>query len=160
MKYIFKNQSFRFIRLSVRNPFTFLMAFGMMAVLVAGCSSSTSANGDDENGNSEKETRTFDLMLSADGSTKIGTATTEIITPDDDAYIDEGFFITLDISASDFEPPYEIDMNNNSGVCGTWDVQDGEKAEMPCDYDEFLDNPVDLTVTSEDGDGVEAYPVE
>lgn len=132
------------------------MAFCLVTAMFAGCSSSTSAN-EDEDGNSEKETRTFDLMLSADGSTVVGTAETEIITPDSDAYIDEGFFITVNISASDFEPPFDIDMNNNSGVCGTWDVQDGEKAEMPCDYDEFLADPSGLKITSEDGSGVEAY---
>lgn len=133
------------------------MAFGLVTGIFAGCSSSTSAN-EDEDGNSEKETRTFDLMLSADGSTVVGTVKTEIITPDSGAYIDEGFFITLDISDSGFEAPFDIYMNG--GQCGTWDVQIDEKAEMPCDYDEFLSNPADLTVTSEDGDGVEAYPVE
>lgn len=132
------------------------MAFGLMTSLLAGCSSSTSAN--EEDGDSENETRTFDLMLSSDGSTVIGTATTEIITEESDAYIDEGFFITPDISDSGFQAPFDIYMNG--GQCGTWDVQDGEKAEMPCDYDEFLSDPSDLTITSEDGNGVEAYPVE
>lgn len=128
-----------------------------MTAMIAGCSSSTSVN--EEDGESDKETATFDLMLSSDGSTVVGsTATTEIITEDSNAYIDEGFFITLDISDSDFEAPFEIFMNG--GQCGTWDVQDGEKAEMPCDYDEFLSDPADLTITSEDGNGVEAYPVE
>lgn len=130
------------------------MAFGLMTAMFAGCSSSTSAN-EDEDGNSEKETRTFDLMLSADGSTVVGAAETEIITPDSDAYIDEGFFISLDISDSDFEAPFDIYMNG--GQCGTWDVQVDEKAEMPCDYDEFLADPSGLKITSEDGSGVEAY---
>lgn len=126
-----------------------------MSVLITGCSSSTSVNEDET---SEKETRTYDLMLSADDSA-IGILTTEEITPEDDAYIDEGFFITLNISATNFEAPYDLSLNSNSGVCGTWDVQGGEKAEMPCDYDQFLSDPANLTVTSEDGDGVEAYPV-
>lgn len=133
------------------------MAVGLITAMLAGCSSSTSANDDDEEENSEKEIRTFDLMLSSDGSTVLGTAATEIITPDDDAYIDEGFFITLDISDSDFEAPFDISMRG--GECGTWDVQVGEKAEMPCDYDEFLDDPSGLKITSEDGSGVEAYAV-
>lgn len=150
MKYLRKNR----FRLSFTKLFIVLMAFGMMASMLAGCSSSTSANEDDED-NSEKETRTFDLMLSADGSTKVGTATTEIITEDSDAYIDEGFFITLDISASDFEAPFDISMKG--GQCGTWGVQDGDKAEMPCDYDEFLADPSGLKITSEDGSGVEAH---
>lgn len=152
MKYFYKNH----FHLSQTKFFTFLMAFGLMTAMFTGCSSSTSANEDEK---TENETRTFDLMLSADGS-KVGTATTEIITEESDAYIDEGFFITLDISASEFNPPFDINMNTNSGFCGTWDVQDGEKAEMPCDYDEFLSVPADLTVISEDGDGVEAYAVE
>lgn len=152
MKYFYDN-----FQSSLTKSFLILMAFGLMTALLAGCSSSTSANEDDD-GNSENETQTFDLMLSSDGSTKIGTAITEIITEDSDAYIDEGFFITLDISDSGFQAPFDISMRG--GQCGTWDVQDGEKAEMPCDYDEFLSDPADLTVTSEDGSGVEAYPVE
>lgn len=134
---------------------TILAVFGLITAFAA-CSSSTSA--DDEEGPNEKETRTFEVLLAADGSTQVGTATTEIITPEDDAFIDEGFFITLDISSSDnFEPTYEINMNHSSGLCGTWDVQNGEKAEMPCDYDEFLDDPTSVIVTSEDGSGVDAY---
>lgn len=132
------------------------MALGLMTSLFTGCSSSTSVN--DEDGEAGNETATFDLTLSGDGSTVVGTATTEIITEDSDAYIDEGFFITLDISDSGFQAPFDIFMNG--GQCGTWDVQDNEKAEMPCDYDDFLSDPADLTVTSEDGNGVEAYPVE
>lgn len=132
-----------------------LMAFGLMATMFVGCSSSTSAN--DEDGDSNNETRTFDLMLSSDGSTKVGTVTTEIITEDSDAYIDDGFFVTLDISASDFEAPFDISMKG--GQCGTWDVQVDEKAEMPCDYDEFLADPSGLKITSEDGSEVEAYAV-
>ena len=152
MKYLCNNR----FQLSSSTSFLILLAFGMMATVFAGCSSSTSAN--DEEEKSGNETATFDLMLSSDGSTVVGSATTEIITEDSDAYIDEGFFITLDISDSGFQAPFDIYMNG--GQCGTWNVQDGEKAEMPCDYDEFLSDPTDLTVTSEDGDGVEAYPVE
>lgn len=133
------------------------MAFGLVTVALAGCSSSTSANDDDDGKSSENETQTFDLMLSADSSTKVGTVETEIITEDSDAYIDDGFFITLDISASDFEAPFDVSMKG--GQCGTWGVQDGDKAEMPCDYDEFLDDPSGLKITSEDGSGVEAYAV-
>lgn len=149
MKYFYQN---RFHSLTSKS-FIILVAFGLMTALLAGCSSSTSAN--DENGDPENETQTFELVLSSDGSTNVGTATTEIITPDSDAYIDEGFFITLDISAADFEAPFDISMRR--GQCGTWDVQVDEKAEMPCDYDEFLADPSDLKVTSEDGSGVEAY---
>lgn len=127
-----------------------------MTAMLAGCSSSTSAN--DGDGDQNNETRTFDVMLSADSSTKVGTATTELITEESDAYIDDGFFITLDISESDFEAPFDISMNG--GQCGTWDVQVNEKAEMPCDYSEFLNDPSGLTITSEDGSGEEAYAVE
>lgn len=151
MKFFYKNR----IQSSIIKSFTILMTFGLMTVMFAGCSSSTSAN--DEDGDSNNETRTFDVMLSADSSTKVGTATTEIITEESDAYIDDGFFITLDISASDFEAPFDISMKG--GQCGTWDVQVDEKAEMPCDYDEFLADPSGLKITSEDGSGVEAYTV-
>lgn len=151
MKFFYKNR----IQSSIIKSFTILMTFGLMTVMFAGCSSSTSAN--DEDGDSSNETRTFDVMLSADSSTKVGTATTEIITEESDAYIDDGFFITLDISASDFEAPFDISMKG--GQCGTWDVQVDEKAEMPCDYDEFLADPSGLKITSEDGSGVEAYTV-
>ncbi|MDZ7718415.1 MAG: hypothetical protein U5K72_06290 [Balneolaceae bacterium] len=154
MKYYYQNC----LQSSIIKSFAMLMVFGLMTSVLAGCSSSTSANEEDKD--SEKQTRTFDLILAADGSTVVGTATTEIITEDDDAYIEDGFFITLDISGSEFDPPFDIDMNTNSGFCGTWDVQDGEKAEMPCDYEEFLSDPGELIVTSEDGDGVEAYTVE
>lgn len=151
MKYTYQNCFLS----SITKSFIILMAFGLMTAMFAGCSSSTSAN--DEDGDSDNETQTFDLMLSADSSTKVGTATTEIITEESDAYIDDGFFITLDISASDFEAPFDISMKG--GQCGTWDVQVDEKAEMPCDYDEFLADPSGLKITSEDGSGVEAYAV-
>lgn len=149
MKYFFQTR----IQSSITKSFIIFMAFGLMATMFSGCSSSTSAN--DDNDSSNNETRTFNVMLSADSSTKIGTAETEIITEESDAYIDDGFFITLDISASDFEAPFDISMKG--GQCGTWDVQVDEKAEMPCDYDEFLDDPTGLKITSEDGGGVEAY---
>lgn len=152
------NQPSDTIYSSIKQTLILLLAFGMAALLFAGCDSPNSANEDEEN--LEKETKTFDLILSSDSATKIGTATTEILTPDDDAYIDEGFFITLNITDSDFEPPYDIDMNTDSGFCGTFNVQDGDKAEMPCDYDEFLSDPSSLAVTSEDGSGIEAYPEE
>ena len=152
MKYLTET----YFQSSITKSFIVLMAFGLMIAMFAGCSSSTSANEDVE-GNGEKETRTFELMLSADSSTKNGTATTEVDTPDSDAYINEGFFITLDISDSEFEAPFDI--SAQGGQCSTWDVQADEKAEMPCDYDDFLSDPADLTITSEDGDGVEAYPV-
>ncbi len=156
MKYTFKNQHLNFNSFSLKTPFSLLIALGMMVILFSGCNSSTSTN--EEENNSKNETRMFNLMLSSDGSTHVGTATTEIITPEDDAFIDEGFFITLDISESGFEAPFDISMRG--GQCGTWDVQNDEKAEMPCDYDKFLSDPSDLTVTSEDGSGIEAYPVE
>lgn len=146
------------IQSSIKQTLFLLITFGMASLMFAGCSSPNSADEGDEN--LDKETRTFDLILSSDNTTHIGTATTEIITPDDDAYIDDGFFITLDISESNFEPPYDIGMNTNSGYCGTFDVQDGDKAEMPCDYDEFLSEPSSLVVTSEDGNGVDAYTEE
>ncbi|MCG2587589.1 hypothetical protein [Rhodohalobacter sulfatireducens] len=149
MKYVYLN----LFESSTIKSFIILIAFGLITSMFSGCSSSTSAN--DEDGDPENETRTFELVLSSDGSTNVGTATTEIITPDSDAYIDEGFFITLDISAGDFEAPFDVSMRG--GQCGTWDVQVDEKAEMPCDYDEFLADPSDLKVTSEDGSGVEAY---
>jgi hypothetical protein len=152
MKYSLENR----FQSSILKSFIILMAFGLITSMLAGCSSSTSANNDDGE-SSENETITFDLMLSADSSTKVGTAETEIITEESDAYIDEGFFITLDISASDFEAPFDISMKG--GQCGTWDVQVNEKAEMPCDYDEFLADPSGLKITSEDGSGVEAYAV-
>ncbi|MDR9366484.1 MAG: hypothetical protein RI575_14205, partial [Balneolaceae bacterium] len=148
-KYVYLN----LFESSTIKSFIILIAFGLITSMFSGCSSSTSAN--DEDGDPENETRTFELVLSSDGSTNVGTATTEIITPDSDAYIDEEFFITLDISAGDFEAPFDVSMRG--GQCGTWDVQVDEKAEMPCDYDEFLADPSDLKVTSEDGSGVEAY---
>lgn len=157
MKYAFKTHRLNSNFFSFKTPLTLLFAFGMIAVLFAGCSSSTSVN-EEEDGKSENETKTFALMLSSDSSTQVGTATTEIITEESDAYIDEGFFITLDISMSGFEAPFDISMRG--GQCGTWGVQDGDQAEMPCDYDNYLSDPADLTVTSEDGSGVEAYPVE
>lgn len=149
MKYFYQN------RVHSRNTksFIIIVVFGLITAIFAGCSSSTSAA--DEDGDPENETQTFELVLSSDGSTKVGTATTEIITPDSDAYIDEGFFITLEISAANFEAPFDISMRG--GQCGTWDVQTDEKAEMPCEYDRFLDDPSDLKVTSEDGSGIEAY---
>jgi hypothetical protein len=152
MKYSLENR----FQSSILKSFIILMAFGLITSMLAGCSSSTSANNDDGE-SSENAIKTFDLMLSADSSTKVGTAETEIITEESDAYIDEGFFITLDISASDFEAPFDISMKG--GQCGTWDVQVNEKAEMPCDYDEFLADPSGLKITSEDGSGVEAYAV-
>ncbi len=152
MKYFYQNH----FQSSIIKSLLILLAFGLSTAMFAGCSSSTSAN--DEDGDSNNETQTFDLMLSSDGSTKVGTATTEIITEESDAYIDDGFFITLDISASDFEAPFDVSMKG--GQCGTWDVQVDEKAEMPCDYDEFLDDPSGLKITSEDGSGIEAYAAE
>lgn len=153
MMYFYENR----IQSSIPQSFIILLAFGLIVTMFAGCSSSTSANDEDEGSNNE--TRTFDVMLSADNSTKVGTAETEIITPDSDAYIDEGFFITLEISSSNFDAPYEINMSVSNGLCGTWDVEESEKAEMPCDYDEFLADPTGLKITSEDGSGVEAYSV-
>ena len=126
----------------------------LIAGVMAGCKdSATGAEGD---GN--KENKTFDLVLVSDG-TKIGSVTTERITADSDAYIDEGFFATLTVTDSDFPPPFDVGMETG-GYCGTWDVQPDEKAEVPCDYDEFLSNPTELTVTAADGNGRDAHPGE
>lgn len=119
---------------------------------MTGCKDS--ATGD--NG-SDKETKTYNIILVSDGS-KIGEITTERITENDDAYIDDGFFITLAISDADFKAPFDLGINNDNGYCGTFDVQSGEKAEMPCDYDDYLSSPDQLIITSEDGNGVEAHP--
>lgn len=142
----------------LKNIITLVFVVGMGALLITGCDSSTSANGEEEEKNSNKNPRTFDLVLSSDNSTNIGTITTSEITEDDDAYIDEGFFVTIELSDTDFSPPFDINMTEVSGQCGTWDVEPDEKAEMPCDYEYFLSNPGNLVVTSEDGDGEDAYP--
>ncbi|MEX0905506.1 MAG: hypothetical protein WD604_08750 [Balneolaceae bacterium] len=145
---------FRFQQFYARK-LLFTLTYSCIALLVfTGCGSTTSANEEE----TDKQERTFDLVLAADDS-KIGTITTELITEEDDAYIDEGFFITLNISASDFEGPFDINMVDSDSHCGTFDVQSGEKAEMPCNYDDFLDDPEGLTVTAEDGQGEDAYPV-
>ncbi|GAA5522733.1 hypothetical protein LQ318_13330 [Aliifodinibius salicampi] len=135
------------IRRVLNSFFTILF----LCALLVGCKDS--ATGSEE---LNKSTKTYDLVLATDGST-LGKVTTERITKEDDAYIDEGFFVTLSIDVSDFKAPYEIYVNNEDGYCGTWDVQSGEKAEMPCDYDHFMANTEELRVVSEDGDGVEAY---
>ncbi len=129
-----------------------VLAVLLVGIVMTGCKDS--ATGD--NG-SEKETKTHNLVLASDGS-KIGEITTERITEEDDAYIDEGFFATLTISDADFKAPYDMGINNDNGYCGTFDVQSGDKAEMPCDYDDYLSSPAQLKITSEDGDGVEAHP--
>lgn len=152
-----RHSSHKFI-VFLKNIIPLVLVIGMGPLLITGCDSSTSANGEDEEENSNKNSRTFDLVLSSDNSTNIGTITTSEITEDDDAYIDEGFFVTIELSDSDFSPPFEINMIETSGQCGTWDVEPDEKAEMPCDYEYFLSNPGDLVVTSEDGDGEDAYP--
>lgn len=143
------------------STFTKKLNFTLPGICVAvmfmvACGSSTSANDEEETENQE---RTFDLVLSADESTKIGTVTTREITESDDAYIDDGFFITLTISTSDFEGPFDINMVDSDSHCGTFNVQPGDKAEMPCTYSDFLNDPAGLTVTAEDGDGAEANPV-
>ncbi|NGP87075.1 hypothetical protein [Fodinibius halophilus] len=123
------------------------------AIMIVGCKDS--ATGDD---GSKKEVKTYDLALSGDGS-KIGTVSTSVITEDDDAYIDEGFFVTINLTTSNFNPPFDIHINNTDGYCGTFDVQEDEQAEMPCDYDNFLSEPSQLTITAEGGDGEEANPL-
>lgn len=129
-----------------------LLVILLAGILMTGCKDSATG----ENG-SDKETKTYNLVLASDGS-KIGEITTERINEDDDAYIDEGFFATLTISDTDFKAPFDMGINNNDGYCGTFDVQAGEKAEMPCDYDDYLSSPNQLIITSENGDGLEAYP--
>lgn len=124
----------------------------LAGIIITGCKdSATGDNGPD------KETKTYNLVLTSDGS-KIGEIMTARITEDDDAYIDEGFFATLTISDMDFKAPFDMGINNDGGYCGTFDVQAGEKAEMPCDYDDYLSNPDQLIITSENGDGIEAHP--
>ncbi len=134
-----------------KSSFIALLALGVVSVFAAGCESSTSAN-------EQKETRTFDLVLSSDSATKVGELTTSEITEDDDAFIDEGFFITISLSDTDFSPPYDISMQEGGGICGTFNVQPDEQGEMPCDYQSFLSDPGQLTVTSDNGNGVEANP--
>lgn len=148
-------QKFRFHKITTTKLLFTFTYFCITIFVITGCGSSTSANEDEE---TDKQERTFDLVLSSD-DTKIGTVTTEIITEDDDAYIDEGFFITLNISASDFKGPFDINMVDSDSHCGTFDVQAGEKGEMPCNYSDFLDDPEGLTVTADDGQGEEAHPV-
>ncbi|SMO45919.1 hypothetical protein [Fodinibius sediminis] len=124
----------------------------LAGIMITGCKDSvTDGNGAD------KDTQTFDLVLVAGGS-KVGTVSTARITPDDDAYIDEGFFVTVKVTDERFNAPFDIYINNNNGYCGTFDVRPDEKAEMPCDYDDFLSNPTELTVTDENGDGESARP--
>ena len=131
----------------------YLLTMLLAVIMISGCKDS--ATGDDSWG---KEVKTYDLALASNGD-KIGTVSTEIITEDDDAYIDEGFFITIKLSSSNFNPPFDISINNDNGYCGTFDVQPDEQAEMPCDYDDFLSDPGQLTVTAEDGEGEDAHPV-
>lgn len=135
----------------IRKPLFAMLAAVMLAMVFAGCDSSTSANEE------EKESRTFELIMSSDNTTKVGEITTSEITEGDDAYIDDGFFITIALSGSGFSPPYDISMTEGGGICGTFNVQPDEKAEMPCDYQEFLSNPGNLIVTSDNGNGDEAY---
>lgn len=124
----------------------------LVTIIMVGCKgSATGVNG------SDKDSKTYDLVLTSDGS-KVGEITTSRITEDDDAYIDDGFSVTLDITNFDFNAPFDITSTSNGGLCGTWDVQPGEKGEMPCDYDKYLANPEELKVTSENGDGIEAHP--
>ncbi len=130
-----------------------IFAMLFLCVLLVGCKDSATGS----EGELNKNTKTYDLVLATDGST-IGELTTERITEEDDAYIDEGFFVTLNIQSSDYQAPYDIHINNDDGYCGTFGVESKEKAEMPCDYDNYLSNPEELTVTSEDGDGLEAHP--
>lgn len=128
--------------------FTILLS----VIIMVGCKdSATGDNGTD------KDFKTYDLVLTSDGS-KVGEITTSQITEDDDAYIDDGFFVTLNITSSDFNAPFDLGSTSGGGYCGTWDVQPREKGEMPCDYDDYLANPEELKVTSENGDGVEAHP--
>lgn len=134
-----------------KKPAVALMAIGLVTVFSAGCESSTSANEE------EKETRTFDLVLSSDNATKVGELTTSEITEGDDAFVDEGFFITISLSDTDFSPPYSVDMQEGGGICGTFNVQPDERGEMPCDYASFLSDPGQLIVTSENGNGEEAH---
>lgn len=139
-------------RVGIKKLLNSIFAVLLFSVMLIGCKDSPTGSEEELN----KSTKTYDLVLATDGST-IGEITTERITEEDDAYIDEGFFVTLSIEVSDFNAPYEIYVNNEDGYCSTWDVQSGEKAEMPCDYDHFMANTEELRVVSEDGDGVEAY---
>ncbi|MDZ7773197.1 MAG: hypothetical protein U5K31_10745 [Balneolaceae bacterium] len=147
---IFTTRAFEIFNLAfLRSLLMAVLTFGMLAL--AGCDSPTSS----EDG--ATETRTFDLILSSDNSTKVGEITTSEITEESDAYIDEGFFITITLSSTDFNPPFGVDLTEAGGICGTWDVQPDEKAEMPCDYEQFLDAPDRLIVSANNGDGEEAY---
>ncbi len=138
---------------SIKKVLNSVFTILFVSVLLIGCKDS--ATGSEEEVN--KGIKTYDLVLATDAST-IGKLTTERITEEDEAYIDEGFFVTLNIQSSDYQAPYDIHINNSDGYCGTFGVQSGEQAEMPCDYDNYLSNPEELTVTSEDGDGLEANP--
>lgn len=139
------------VSLCIRKPLFPILAVGILAMLFAGCDSTTSANEE------EKQSRTFELVMSSDNTTKVGEITTSEITEGDDAYIDEGFFVTISLSGSGFSPPFDISMTEGGGICGTFNVQPDKKAEMPCDYQEFLANPGNLIVTSDNGNGEEAY---
>lgn len=139
-------------RLGTKKLSSSVFAILFLCVLLVGCKDSATGSED-----LSKSTKTYDLVLATDGST-IGELTTERITEEDDAYIDEGFFVSLNIQSSDYQAPYDIHINNDDGYCGTFGVESGEQAEMPCNYDNYLSNPEELTVTSEDGDGLEAHP--
>lgn len=142
------------LKAPVKIPLFNLLMMMLAVALVTGCSSST--GNDDDNKNTRE--KTFDLVLSSNGSTKVGTITTAEITEGDDAYIEDGFFITISVSDSDFEPPFDVNFVDSDSHCGTFNVQPGEKGEMPCNYDDFLDDPSELTVTADDGDGDDARP--
>jgi len=131
-----------------------------------GCKNSSTSSGtsnDENNGNLSRDPKTYDLVLSSDG-TKIGTISTERILKGDDDYMnaddpaDEGFHVTVDISATNFDEPYDIDIPTDYGTCGTFDVHSEKRAAMRCHYDNFLSNPSKLTVIDQDGKGDEAHP--
>ncbi|MDZ7793518.1 MAG: hypothetical protein U5P10_07430 [Spirochaetia bacterium] len=136
----------------------FVLALTGLALFMIGCENpiSSDENGGDESGTS-KDARSFDLVLESNPNTKLGTVATERITAEDDAYIDDGFFIVVSIDDGvSYPEPYDIFMEEGTGVCGTWDVYEDEQGEMPCDYDVFLEDTSALDVTSEDGNGEKA----
>lgn len=133
----------------------FVLAVTGLAFFVVGCESPTSS--DDVTGGgsgASKDARTFDLVLESDNTTSIGTVATERITAQDDAYIDDGFFIVVSLdNGVSYSEPYDISVEEDGGVCGTWDVTEDEQGEVPCDYDVFLADTSALVVTSNNGSG-------
>ena len=120
--------------------------FGLIFFLAIACSDSKSATEEDRN------RQNYDLILVDNGQT-IGSVVTEDTLEGDDTRTSEAFFITITISDSNFGQPLDVTLDHATGRCFIGNVFSGERRDMPCDYQRFLDDPEGLRITAEDGDG-------